>query len=63
MRAQRTLCEGGCYKAAFGKGLGAAGEVLQEWRRQGSTPEVVPGAALPWLELGRVGGQVVLNLK
>ena len=25
-------------------------------RRQSSTPKVVPGAALPWLELGRVGG-------
>ena len=26
------------------------------WLRQSSTPEVVPGAALPWLELGRAGG-------
>ena len=25
-------------------------------RCMGSTPKVVPGAALPWLELGRVGG-------
>ena len=25
-------------------------------RRQSSTPKVVPGAALPWLVLGRVGG-------
>ena len=23
---------------------------------QSSTPKVVPGAALPWLQLGRVGG-------
>ena len=26
------------------------------FRRPSSTPKVVPGAALPWLELGRVGG-------
>ena len=32
--------------------LGSAGVVL----RQSSTPKVVPGAALPWLQLGRVGG-------
>ena len=56
MRVKKAPCEGGCYKAVFGKGLGVAGEVLQEWRRQGSIPEVVPGAALPWL--GRVGGDL-----
>ena len=29
--------------------------------RQSSTPEVIPGAALPWLELGRVGGYFGLS--
>ena len=33
---------------------------MEEWRRRSSTPEVVPGAALPWLELGRVGGYLLV---
>ena len=38
--------------------LAVNGAVLHGVRetRQSPTPKVVPGAALPWLELGRVGG-------
>ena len=37
---------------ALVEGVGPVGR----FGRQSSTPKVVPGAALPWHRLGRVGG-------